>query len=49
MCITADPVFKVIKGDAAFPTFGLLQRILQRFHGCSVVLGVVERKVADLQ
>jgi len=48
VCEAPDAVITVIKVDRDFfLTFG--QQRLQLLHGHSVVLGVVEREVADLQ
>lgn len=48
MCKTPDAVIKVMKvNHDGCLTFG--KQRLQLLHGHSVVLGVVERKVANLQ
>ena len=48
MCITPDTMFKVIEVEPdGCLTFG--KQRLQLLHGYSVVLGIVEHKVANLQ
>jgi hypothetical protein len=48
VCVTPDAMFKVIEVEPnGRLTFG--KQRLQLLHGYSIVLGVVERKVANLQ
>jgi len=46
VCITSNTVFQIIKVDGRLASG---EQRLQLFHGYSIVLGVVECEVADLE